>query len=447
MHHDNKIPHGPHRGGLFALTPLLVFLASYLLVSLVAGDFYRMPVSVAFLAAAVYAVATTRDLPFARRIELFSAGASNGNVMLMIWIFILAGAFAESARSMGAVDATVNLTLHLLPDSLLPAGLFLASCFVSLAIGTSVGTIVALVPVAGGIAAETGSNAAWLTAIVAGGAFFGDNLSFISDTTIAATRTQECDLRDKFRVNIRIVAPAAVATLALYILTGEAVGGATATERIEWVRVVPYLLVLVTALCGMNVMKVLLLGILSSGLIGMAAGSFTALEWCSGMGRGITGMGELIIITMLAGGVLEMLRHNGGIDYLIGLMTHRIRGRRGAEASIAGLVCVANLCTANNTIAILTVGPIARKIADRFGIDRRRSASLLDTFSCFTQGLLPYGAQLLMAAGLTGLSPLEIIRYLCYPFIMGLCALLAIVLRYPRSVAGAPVAGAPAPKP
>ena len=314
MHHDNKIPHGPHRGGLFALTPLLVFLASYLLVSLVAGDFYRMPVSVAFLAAAVYAVATTRDLPFARRIELFSAGASNGNVMLMIWIFILAGAFAESARSMGAVDATVNLTLHLLPDSLLPAGLFLASCFVSLAIGTSVGTIVALVPVAGGIAAETGSNAAWLTAIVAGGAFFGDNLSFISDTTIAATRTQECDLRDKFRVNIRIVAPAAVATLALYILTGEAVGGATATERIEWVRVVPYLLVLVTALCGMNVMKVLLLGILSSGLIGMAAGSFTALEWCSGMGRGITGMGELIIITMLAGGVLEMLRHNGGID-------------------------------------------------------------------------------------------------------------------------------------
>ncbi len=430
----NSLSKQTRRGGFLALTPLLVFLASYLLVSLLTGDFYRMPLPVAFLAASVYAVAITRGIPFATRIEHFSAGAANSNVMLMIWIFVLAGAFAESARSMGAVDATVSLTLRLLPDGLLPAGLFLAACFVSLSIGTSVGTIVALAPVAGGLAEETGLGTAWLTAIVVGGAFFGDNLSFISDTTIASTRTQECDLRDKFRVNIRIVAPAAVTTLVLYILTGEAAGAASSPERVEWVRVLPYLLVLVTALCGMNVMKVLLLGILASGAIGMATGSFSALDWCGDMGRGITGMGELIIITMMAGGLLEMLRFNGGIDYLIGCMTRRIRGRRGAEASIAGLVCMANICTANNTIAILTVGPIARKIADRFGVDRRRSASLLDTFSCFTQGLLPYGAQLLMAAGLTGLSPLGIIRYLYYPFIMGFCALLAIVLRYPRSV-------------
>lgn len=423
--------HARH-GSLLALTPLLVFLATYLAASLITGDFYRMPISVAFLAAAVYAVATTRRLPFAERIEHFSAGAANGNILLMIWIFILAGAFAESARSMGAVDATVNLTLHLLPGSLLPAGLFLAACFVSLSVGTSVGTIVALGPVAAGLAEQTTMNEAWLMGIVVGGAFFGDNLSFISDTTIAATRTQECDLRDKFRVNVRIVAPAALLTLAIYLVTGSVAAVPSNPEPIAWVRVIPYLLVLVTAIAGLNVMKVLLLGIAASGVIGLASGSFSLMEWCGGMGRGITGMGELIIITLLAGGLLEMIRLNGGIDWIIDRMTRRISGRRGAEGTIAGLVCLANLCTANNTIAILTVGPIARSIADRFGVSRRRSASLLDTFSCFTQGLLPYGAQLLMAAGLAGLSSLEIIRYLYYPILLGIVALLAILLRYPR---------------
>lgn len=433
--------HPAHRGNFLALTPLLVFLACYLLVSLLAGDFYRMPVSVAFLAAAVYAVALTRDIPFPQRIERFSAGAADTNVMLMIWIFVLAGAFAESARSMGAVDATVALTLRLLPDRLLAAGLFLAACFVSLSVGTSVGTIVALVPVAAGLSEQTGLNEAWLTAVVVGGAFFGDNLSFISDTTIAATRTQECNLRDKFRVNIRIVAPAALLTLTFYLFTGGAISAQTSPDRIEWLRILPYLIVLITAAAGMNVMKVLLLGIFVSGAIGIATGSFGLLDWCGGMGRGITGMGELIIVTMLAGGLLELIRRNGGIDYLIERMTHRIRGRRGAEGAIAGLVCLANLCTANNTIAILTVGPIARRIADRFGVDRRRSASLLDTFSCFTQGLLPYGAQLLMASGLTGLSPLAVMRYLYYPMIMGGCALLAILAQYPRKYTSAGKSG------
>ncbi len=425
-------PTSVRRGGFLALTPLLVFLVSYLSVSLLAGDFYKMPISVAFVAASVYAVALMRGMPFAERIGRFSSGASDPNVMLMIWIFVLAGAFAESARSMGAVDATVALTMHLLPGSLLPAGLFLAACFVSLSVGTSVGTVVALVPVAAGLAEQTGLGEAWLTAIVVGGAFFGDNLSFISDTTIAATRTQECNLRDKFRVNVRIVAPAALLTLGIYLVTGSAAAAPAQPDRIEWIRVVPYLLVLVTALAGMNVMKVLLLGIAASGAIGLATGSFGLMAWCGGMGRGITGMGELIIITLMAGGLLEMIRLNGGIDYIIDRMTRRISGRRGAEGTIAGLVCLANLCTANNTIAILTVGPIARKIADRFGVDRRRSASLLDTFSCFTQGLLPYGAQLLMAAGLTGLSPLGIMRYLYYPVILGGAALLAVLLRYPR---------------
>ncbi len=425
-------PEPVQRGGFFALTPLLVFLGCYLAVSILAGDFYKMPISVAFVFASVYAVAVMRRLPFAERINHFSRGASDPNILLMIWIFVLAGAFAESARSMGAVDATVALTQHLLPGSLLPAGLFLAACFVSFSIGTSVGTVVALVPVAAGLAEQTGMNDAWLTAIVVGGAFFGDNLSFISDTTIAATRTQECDLRDKFRVNVRIVAPAALLTLAIYLVTGSVAAVPSNPEPIAWVRVIPYLLVLVTAIAGLNVMKVLLLGIAASGVIGLASGSFSLMDWCGGMGRGITGMGELIIITLLAGGLLEMIRLNGGIDWIIDRMTRRISGRRGAEGTIAGLVCLANLCTANNTIAILTVGPIARSIADRFGVSRRRSASLLDTFSCFTQGLLPYGAQLLMAAGLAGLSSLEIIRYLYYPILLGIVALLAILLRYPR---------------
>ena len=417
--------------GLLALTPLIVFMVSYLAVSLITGDFYKMPISVAFLIASVYAIAITRREPFNRRIEHFSAGAANQNVMLMIWIFVLAGAFAESARAMGAVDATVALTMYLLPAKLLPAGLFIAACFVSISVGTSVGTVVALVPVAAGLAEQTALDPAWLTAVVVGGAFFGDNLSFISDTTIAATRTQECELRDKFRVNVRIVAPAALITLCIYLLTATDVAAPT-PERIEGIKIAPYLLVLLTAIAGLNVMKVLILGIFAAGTIGIATDSFGALEWCTCMGQGITGMGELIIITMLAGGLLELIRVGGGIDYLINLLTRHISGRRGAEGSIAALVCMANLCTANNTIAILSVGTIARDIADRYGIDRRRSASLLDTFSCLTQGVLPYGAQLLMAAGLTGLSPLNIIAYLYYPMIMGVCAVLAIIFRYPR---------------
>ena len=426
MNSSNK-----HIRGLIALTPLIVFMVSYLAVSLITGDFYKMPISVAFLIASIYAVAITRNIEFSKRIEHFSAGASNQNVMLMIWIFVLAGAFAESARAMGAVDATVAMTMHLLPAKLLPAGLFFAACFVSISVGTSVGTVVALVPVAAGLAEQTSLNPAWLTAIVVGGAFFGDNLSFISDTTIAATRTQGCELKDKFRVNIRIVAPAALITLCIYLFTATNVEAPT-PDKIEGIKILPYLLVLITAIAGLNVMKVLTLGIVAAGIIGIATDSFGALEWCTEMGKGITGMGELIIITMLAGGLLELIRINGGIDYLINLLTRHIHGRRGAEASIAAMVCMANLCTANNTIAILTVGPIARDISERYQIDRRRSASLLDAFSCLTQGVLPYGAQLLMAAGLTGLSPLNIIGYLYYPMIMGACAVLAIIFRYPR---------------
>lgn len=421
-----------HRSGLWALSPLVVFLCLYLVTSLVAGDFYKVPITVAFVVASAYAVLITRKMKLSERLDRFSAGAAHKNIMLMIWIFVLAGAFAASAKAMGAVDATVNLTLRILPDNLLLPGIFLASCFISLAIGTSVGTIVALVPVAAGIADQTGLAVPLMTAVVVGGAFFGDNLSFISDTTIAATRTQECDMRDKFKVNSMIVVPAAVVVTLLYLYESWSLQIPPQTEPLEWVKVIPYLVVLGTALAGMNVMIVLVLGLVFAGVIGLLTGSFGVFDWFGSMGSGITDMGQLIIVTLLAGGMLELIRVGGGIDYVITRLTRRVHNKRGAELSIAALVSIANCCTANNTIAIITVGPIAKGIADRFGVDLRKSASILDTFSCFVQGLIPYGAQLLMAAGLTALSPLDIMRYLYYPVLMGVFALLSILFRFPR---------------
>ena len=418
--------------GWLALSPLFVFLCLYLLTSIIVNDFYKVPIAVAFLLSSCYAIAITRGVKLDQRIYQFSLGASNKNIMLMVWIFILAGAFAHSAKEMGAIDATVNLTLHILPDNLLLAGIFIAACFISLSIGTSVGTIVALTPVAVGLAEKTGIELPFMVAIVVGGSFFGDNLSFISDTTIASTKTQGCLMRDKFRVNSQIVVPAAIIVLGVYIVQGFSVTAPTHMQEIEWVKVIPYLIVLGTAIAGMNVMLVLLTGIASTAIIGLATGSFGIFEWFGAVGNGIAGMGDLIIITLLAGGMLEIIRYNGGIEFIIHKLTQHVSGKRGAELSIAALVSIANLCTANNTIAIITTGPIARDIANKYQLDRRKTASILDTFSCFIQGVIPYGAQLLMAAGLANISPISIIGNLYYPFTMGALALLAILFRYPR---------------
>ena len=417
-----------------ALMPLAVFLCLYLVTSIIVNDFYKVPITVAFLVASIYAVATTKGLSLNDRILQYSTGAANKNIMMMIWIFILAGAFAQSAKAMGAIDATVNLTLHLLPDSLLLAGVFLASCFISLSIGTSVGTIVALTPVAVGIAAKTDVGIPFMTALVIGGAFFGDNLSFISDTTIAATRTQGCQMRDKFRMNMLIALPAAILVFAYYIFYGNNVETIAPTADIEWGKVIPYIIVLVTAIAGVNVMLVLLLGIISTGIIGMAYGAFDFFGWFGSMGQGITGMGELIIITLMAGGMLELIRFNGGVDYILHKLTKKVSGKRGAEFSIAALVSLANMCTANNTIAIITVGPLASDIAEEYKIDKRRSASILDIFSCVIQGIIPYGAQMLIAAELASVSPLNIMEYLYYPIVLCIFAMLSIIFRIPRTV-------------
>jgi len=417
---------------MLALSPFIIFMVVYLVGSLIAGDFYELPLTVAFLIASAYAIGITPKIKLRERINIFSRGAGDENIMLMIWIFVLAGAFATTASKMGAIDATVNLTLRLLPASMLLPGLFLAACFISLSIGTSVGTVVALTPVAVGIAEQTGSSLAMIVALVVGGAFFGDNLSFISDTTIVATQTQGCKMNDKFKANIWLAAPAAILVLVAYIFIGQGVQVPEYLPELEWYKVIPYVAVLVMAIVGVNVLIVLFIGILLAGIIGIATGSFDTIGWMGAMGNGIMGMSELIIVTLLAGGMLALIRHNGGIEYLIHALTKRIRGKRGAKCTIALLVILADMCTANNTIALVTVGPMAKEIADKYGIDKRISASLLDTFSCFTQGFLPYGAQLLMAAGLAQITPFEITAYLYYPLALGLMAVLGIVFDYPR---------------
>ena len=418
--------------GVMALSPLGVFVVLYLITSIIAGDFYKVPLTVAFMLASVYAVMISTGRPMSQRISAFSRGASSEQMMLMIWIFVLAGAFASSAKAMGSIDATVNLTLSLLPPQMLLAGLFLAACFISLSIGTSVGTIVALTPIASGLADETGTSLAMMAAVVVGGSFFGDNLSFISDTTIAATSTQGCRLSDKFRVNSFIVVPAAIVVLCVYLFLGAGVHAPAAIDSVELVKVIPYLAVLVCAIFGINVMVVLVLGIVLTGLIGLVTGMYDVFGWFKSMGDGIMGMGELIIVTMMAGGMLELIKRGGGIDYIMGHLTRRVNGKRGAELAIGALVAVVDLCTANNTVAIITVGGIAHQIGSRYGVDSRKAASILDTFSCFTQGLLPYGAQMLMAAGLAQLSPVAMLPYLYYPFAIGIAAMLSILLRYPR---------------
>ena len=413
---------------MFALLPLIVFILLYLIVSIIVGDFYKVPIAVAFGVSSIIAVMTLRGKTITERLKIFSHGAASENMMLMIWIFILAGAFASSAKAMGSIDSTVNMTLAFLPSNMLMAGLFVAACFISLSVGTSVGTVVALVPIASAIAATTDTSTAMMTAVVVGGALFGDNLSFISDTTVVATQTQGCKMSDKFHANIRIVAPAAIVIFIIYIIIGGQVQLPPKELNYSLSKVLPYLVVLITAACGLNVMIVLTLGITLTGIIGIADGSYDVFGWMHSMNDGILGMGELIVVTMLAGGMLEVVRHNGGINLIIRGITHHISSTRGGELAIAFLVIAVDFCTANNTVAIITVGPIAKQIAERFNIAPRRTASLLDTFSCFAQGIIPYGAQLLMAAGLAAITPVEIIPYLYYPYALGIAAIIAILI-------------------
>ena len=431
-----------NKKGLLALSPLFLLIVLIVAFTVYSVDSSHQDTSlsltVAFMISSIYAVAISGGMPVRKRVDTYSKGAGANNLMLMLWIYVLAGSFAASAKAMGAVDATVNLALSILPASMILPGLFLAACFISVSIGTSVGTVVALVPIAAGLAHSMDANVGMMTAIIVGGAYFGDNLSFISDTTVVATQTQNCKMSDKFKVNSMIVVPAAVLVLIAYSVMGVGLQTPTHINEVEYMKVLPYLIVLITAIAGMNVMAVLTLGTLLCGAIGIgshllgASGSYDLFGWFSAMGNGIIGMGELIIIAMMAGGMLEIIRENGGIDFIINKITGHVNSKRGAELSIAALVSMVNICTANNTVAILTVGNISKKIGDRFGVDNRKAASILDTFSCMVQGLIPYGVQMLLAAGLANLSPMDILPYLYYPMAIGVAALLAILLRYPK---------------
>lgn len=431
-----------NKKGLLALSPLFLLIVLIVAFTVYSVDNSHQDTSlsltVAFMISSIYAVAISGGMPVRKRVDTYSKGAGANNLMLMLWIYVLAGSFAASAKAMGAVDATVNLALSILPASMILPGLFLAACFISVSIGTSVGTVVALVPIAAGLAHSMDANVGMMTAIIVGGAYFGDNLSFISDTTVVATQTQNCKMSDKFKVNSMIVVPAAVLVLIAYSVMGVGLQAPTHINEVEYMKVLPYLIVLITAIAGMNVMAVLTLGTLLCGAIGIgshllgASGSYDLFGWFSAMGNGIIGMGELIIIAMMAGGMLEIIRENGGIDFIINKITAHVNSKRGAELSIAALVSMVNICTANNTVAILTVGNISKKIGDRFGVDNRKAASILDTFSCMVQGLIPYGVQMLLAAGLANLSPMDILPYLYYPLAIGVAALLAILLRYPK---------------
>ena len=420
-----------NKGNGLALIPLGVFLLVYLGTSIVAKDFYAVSVIVPFLAAALSALIMNRKIKFDEKVEIFCKGAGNTNILLMIIIFILAGAFAQVAKDMGAVDSTVNLGLSLLPSSLLIPGIFVIGCFIALSIGTSMGTIVALVPIAVGIADKTGIATALAVGAVVSGAMFGDNLSIISDTTISATRTQGCEMKDKFKMNFKIVLPAAIITAVIFMLLTKN-SAVVNLEVLEFnlFKILPYIIVIVTALLGVNVIVVLLLGILSSGVIGFIFGSFDIIGLFNSISSGISAMSELIIISILIAGTIEIIKFNGGIDFILNKGLKNFKSKRGAEYGIAMLVSLVDICTANNTVAIVTVGPIAKDISNEFDLEPKRVAGILDMFSCVFQGIIPYGAQLISAAGLAALSPFAIMKFLFYPYLMGICAIIAIYIHW-----------------
>ena len=417
------------KGKVSALLPLAVFLIVYAGTSIIAKDFYAVSVIVPFLISAIVALSMNKKRKFEDKIQDFCKGAGNPNVILMIFIFVLAGAFAQVAKAMGAVDSTVNFGLSILPTSILVPGVFIIASFIALSVGTSMGTIVALVPIAVGISEKTGIAVAIVVGAVVSGAMFGDNLSMISDTTIAATRTQGCEMKDKFKMNFKIVLPAAIVTAIIFMILTKGTSIQTLGEyEYSFIKILPYIVVLISALMGINVIFILIGGIVFAGAIGILYGSFDIIGLFTNISAGIQGMSELIIISLLIAGTIELIKNNGGIEYILNKGMKNFKSKRGAELGIATLVSLVDICTANNTIAIVTVGPIAKDISDEFELEPRRVAGIMDMFSCVFQGLIPYGAQLISASGLAMISPFAIIKYSVYPYLMGICALVSIYL-------------------
>ncbi|MCA1066303.1 Na+/H+ antiporter NhaC family protein [Rossellomorea sp. AcN35-11] len=420
------------KGNLLALLPLLIFVSLFLGAGIISGDFYAFPVLVSIVIASVAALLMNRKESLTTKIERFAKGAGHPDIMIMVFIFLLAGAFSGVAEKMGAVDSTVNFALSVLPGNLIIVGLFVIAAFISLSMGTSMGTIAALAPIGVGISSGTDISMPLAMATVIGGAMFGDNLSFISDTTIAAVRTQKTEMKDKFKVNFFIVLPAAIMTMVILIVLTMGNPSTVGAESFDWIKILPYLGVIIGALAGLNVFVVLAGGIVLSGFIGFMDGSFTPSSYFGSVADGMTGMAEIVILSVLIGGVVELIRHNGGIQALLYHATRKIKSPQGAQLATAGLVSSTNLCTANNTISIIIAGPLAKNIGESYGVDARKSASILDIFSCSIQGLIPYGAQALLVAEVAGISPVSIIPYAFYPIFIAVCGLIAIRFALPR---------------
>ena len=414
----------------WALLPFIVFIVLFAGVGIISGDFYGMPALVAFVAALFVGMLQNRKLTFDEKLSIIAKGAGDVNIITMILIFIVAGAFSGVVTAAGGVDSTVNFGLSVMPPQFMVPGLFVIGCFISLSMGTSMGTITARAPIALGVSQQTGFPLAICIGAVVCGAMFGDNLSMISDTTIAAVRTQGCEMKDKFKQNFFIVLPAAVVTVILFFIQTLGMSyNSQASYDYNFVQVIPYLVVLIGALIGFNVFLVLISGIILSMIVGVAYGEFTLLESFTAIGDGMTGLFEISIISLIVACIVSLIKENGGIDLIIDTIKKRTKGKRGAEFGIALLVLLVDLCTANNTVAIVMAGPIAKEIGDEFGVEPKRVASLLDIFASVGQGLIPYGAQLLTAAALVGLTPLNIIPNLYYPALMAVCAILFILFR------------------
>lgn len=420
-------------GNAWALIPLLLFVLLFLGVGIISGDFTTMPLNVAITITVIVALLMNRKETFAKKVEVFTKGAGHSNIILMMLIFILAGAFSTTAEKMGGVSSTVNLGLSLIPQNLIIVGLFIICMFVSISMGTSVGTVAAIAPVGFGFAQATDVPAALAMATVVGGAMFGDNLSMISDTTIAAVRTQKTKMSDKFKVNFKIVLPGAIITIIiLFFLTNGISIDHTKNYDYNLIKVIPYLLVLILALVGINVIIVLIGGTVLAGIIGLIDGSFGWNGLLNAISKGIIGMEDIAMIALLIGGLVGIIQHNGGIDWLLNFVRSKVKSKRGAELGIASLVSAADISTANNTISIIMAGPLAKNIADEYDVDPRKSASILDIFGGCFQGLLPYSPQVISAAGVAGISPFLMLQYSIYPILLCVCGLVAIILRVPR---------------
>ena len=420
---------GNERGNGAALLPIGVFLVIFLGAGIVTGDFYAMPAIVAFLIALFTAFIQNRGLSFQEKIKVIAKGVGDENIITMSLIFLCAGGFSGAVTAAGGVESTVNFGLSILPAKIAVVGLFIIGCFISVSMGTSMGTIAALAPIAVGISEKTGFSLAVCIGAVVCGAMFGDNLSMISDTTIAAVKTQGCEMKDKFRENFLIVLPAAIITIILFLVITWNGNASVAAGSYNILRVIPYILVLVGALIGINVFVVLIGGTVVSLVVGVATGSLAAGEMFSSVGKGVTGMYDITVISIVVACIVSLVKEFGGIQFILNLIKRSIKGQRGGEAGIAGLSLLVDMCTANNTVAIVMAGPIAKDISEEFDISPRRSASLLDIFTSVGQGLLPYGAQLLSAASLTGLTPFNIMPYLFYPILMAISAILFIAFR------------------